>query len=102
MSDALLGELAGLLRASLVAWSMDDAAHLTEARDGIAIQSDKHPFLRIFRAPPDMPFRWVVDVNGRKRTAASIVGVLRIVRQNLAPGYQPYQLTITPLPGRPS
>jgi len=50
------------------------------------------------RAPSELPFRWTVAVNGRQRTAASVNGVLRIVRQALAPGYQPQSLRIAAPP----
>jgi hypothetical protein len=58
--------------------------------------------LLIARAPAGMPFRWVVTKAERKRTAASVNGVLRIVRQALAPAYQPMQLRISPLPAPPN
>ncbi len=99
MSDILLGELSALLRESMTMWSLDSDVQLTATDGDIEIRSGSGSDLCIVRAPANMPFRWVVTIDGRKRTAASIVGVLRIVRQSLAPGYQPYQLTITPLPG---
>ncbi|MEM8976193.1 MAG: hypothetical protein AAGD43_29345 [Pseudomonadota bacterium] len=102
MSDVLLDELSVLLRTSITMWSLDDAVQLAALADEIEIQSGSGMVLRIVRAPPEMPFGWVVTIDGRKRTAASVVGVLRILRQSLAPGYQPYQLTMTPLPGHPA
>ena len=102
MSDVLLDELSVLLRTSITMWSLDDTVQLAALADEIKIQSGSGMVLRVVRAPGEMPFRWVVTIDGRKRTAASVVGVLRIVRQSLAPGYQPYQLTMTPLPGHPA
>jgi hypothetical protein len=45
-----------------------------------------------------MPFRWVITHLERKRTAASVSGVLRNTRQILAPDYQPLRLRIAPQP----
>ena len=44
-------------------------------------------------------FRWMVAIDGRKRAAISIVGVLRQVRDTLDPGYAAnrVRVTLTPL-----
>ncbi len=36
--------------------------------------------IRIEQAPPDLPFRWMVIIDDRKRGAVSVVAVLRQVR----------------------
>lgn len=94
--------LENLIGSSLTMWSRTHSVHRDGIDDHIIIRAEGDVVLTIDRAPKGMPFRWVVETRGRKRTAASVVGVLRIVRQNLAPRYQPYQLTIAPLPGLPS
>jgi hypothetical protein len=74
-----------LLTQSLVAWRLtggveqsdDDAINVVG--DGVAI--------RIERAPPDLPFRWMVTIGRRKRGAVSLPAVLRQVREALDPGY---------------
>ena len=96
MSDALLDALEELLRASVATWSLSDDPLPRSSGDQIQL-SGANAVIKVSRAAEGMPFRWVVEVGGRKRTAASVVGVLRIVRQTLAPGYQPYQLAIAPL-----
>jgi len=102
MSDTLFDALDDLLRASLAMWSLAEEVQLDREAGQLVMSTGADTVLKISRAPNGMPFRWAVDVNGRKRTAASVVGVLRIVRQSLAPSYQPYQLTMAALPGNPS
>ena len=58
--------------------------------------------LRIFRAPSDLPFRWMVAEGERTRGATSIAGLLRNVRAAVDPGYRPVRLRITPSPFVPS
>ena len=99
MGDAMMTALERLLRASLAQWQLDGDVQ----GDGDTITlGHGDSTLSIGRAPDGMPFRWVVNVDGRRRTAASVNGVLRIVRQTLAPGYEPLSLRIAPLPAMPS
>lgn len=99
MSDVLVDALRDLLEASIDCWALEVAIDQSSVDDHIHIEADGTARLKIYRAPDNLPFRWVVEINERKRTAASINGVLRVVRQTLAPGYQPYQLTMAPSPG---
>lgn len=108
MSDHLTAALATLLETSLVQWDIAGRVHVESA----AANHDRLPphdrpvirlttadrALTVSRAPPAMPFRWIVEIDGRKRTAASVVGVLAITRQTVATGYTPLRLTIAPLP----
>ncbi len=99
-ASAPITSLARLLEESLAAWQCP--ADLSVRADGtevIRLHGDV-PQVRvnIRRAPPSMPFRWVVEVGGRKRTAASVVGVLRIVRQAVAADYRPARLRLAPSP----
>lgn len=99
MACSMTEALAHVLRESLSEWQLagtvqSEAAHLS--------CTCGETELSIGRADAGMPFRWVVTVDGRRRTAASVNGVLRIVRQTLAPDYQPMNLRIAPLPAVPS
>jgi hypothetical protein len=49
-------------------------------------------------APEGVPFRWVVKIGGRTRTALSVAGVLGIVRQVVDPNYRPLRVRIAPAP----
>jgi hypothetical protein len=77
-----------LLEASIMAWHLD-AQMVIEDGDGAIELRSAQTVLRITPAPAEMPFRWTVMINGRRRTAASVNGVLRMVRQTLSPGYVP-------------
>ena len=98
VSDDLMPAVARLIAASFDAWRLQGDVKRSDAE--ICVTAGEVA-LRISRAPPGMPFRWVVSISGRKRTAASVVGVLRIVRQTVAPGYEPLRLRIASLPATP-
>ena len=49
-------------------------------------------------APSDLPFRWLVAIDGRERPAISIVAVLRQVRETLDPGYATRRVRIGAFP----
>ncbi len=96
MSDVLLERLCGLIGLSVEMWAgTAQAAVRLDDSGTITLASDAH-HVTVERAPEDMPFRWVVTCDGRKRTAASVTGVLRVVRQHITPGYEPFKLTVTP------
>ncbi|MFT5511562.1 MAG: hypothetical protein ACI89J_004665 [Hyphomicrobiaceae bacterium] len=95
MSDPMITTLARLLDASLAGWQL--TGDVREANEGISLRCNGTD-ISIERAPRGMPFRWVLMIEGRKRTAASVGGVLRIVRQTLAPRYEPLSLRIAPAP----
>ncbi len=83
-----------------MAWQCPaDLSVRVDGTEVIRLNGDiSHVAIGIRRAPPSMPVRWVVEVGGRTRTAASVVGVLRIVRQAVAADYQPARLRLAPLP----
>ena len=58
--------------------------------------------IRIDPAPPDLMFRWMVTVDGRKRGAISLVAVLRQVREALDPGYAANRVRVAVAPLVPS
>ena len=99
MSSVLVDALRDLLEASIDCWALEAGIDQSSVDEHIHIEADGPAPLKMYRSPGNMPFRWSVEISERKRTAASINGVLRIVRQTLAPGYQPYQLTMAPSPG---
>jgi hypothetical protein len=74
-----------LLKQSLIACRLsgrvergsDDAIHVVCNAIDIGVE----------RAPPNLPFRWVVTINTRKRGAISLPAVLRQVREALDPDY---------------
>ena len=99
MADPMMTALERLLQASLAQWQL--AGDVRADAAGLTVNS-LETTLSIDKAPSGMPFRWVIKVNERRRTAASVNGVLRIVRQTLAPGYEPLSLRIAPLPAVPS
>jgi hypothetical protein len=74
-----------LLAQSLVAWRV--AGNVARASDGALVIGGNRKAIRIDRAPPQVMFRWMVTVDGRKRGAISLVAVLRQVREALDPGY---------------
>lgn len=96
----LIATLARLLDESLAAWQCPaDLSVRLDGADVIRLDGEaSRVSVNISRAPPSMPFRWVVEVGGRKRTAASVVGVLRIVRQAVAADYEPARLRLAPTP----
>ena len=84
----MISALGRLLEASIETWHIDAEIVTDHRDDGIGLRTGAM-VLCITRAPAAMPFRWVVIINERRRTAASVNGVLRIVRQTLSPGYEP-------------
>ena len=74
-----------LLAQSLVAWRV--AGWVRRASDGAIVVSGNIKDIRIDQAPSNLPFRWMVTVDARKRGAISLVAVLRQVREALDPGF---------------
>jgi hypothetical protein len=85
-----------LMTQSLVAWRLTGSVHnLTDG--GVLILCREHS-IRIEPASPDLPFRWIVIVDNRRRAAISLVAVLRQVRAVLDPGYPTMRVRIAPFP----
>ena len=89
-----------LLAQSLVAWRV--AGSVERASDGAVVIGGNRKYIRIDRAPPHLMFRWMVTVDGRKRGAVLLVGVLRQIREVLDPGYTANRVRITVAPLVPS
>jgi hypothetical protein len=86
-----------LLVQSLAAWRV--AGRVQRSRDGAIVICAALKDIRIDLAPSDPMFRWMVTIDGRKRWAISLVGVLRQVREALDPGYAAnrVRVALTPL-----
>jgi hypothetical protein len=91
-----LEHLCELMTQSLVAWRLIGTVHGTS--DGAILVSCQNHNIRIEPAPPDLPFRWIVIVDNRRRTAISLVAVLRQVHAALDPGYATMRVRIAPFP----
>ena len=84
--------LCELLAHSFVAWRV--AGSVQRNGDGAIVIGGNAKNIRIDPAPPDLMFRWMVTVDGRKRVAISLVAVLRQVREALDPGYATSRLRL--------
>jgi hypothetical protein len=91
-----LEHLCELMTQSLVVWRLTGTVHGTS--DGAILVSCQNRNIRIEPAPSDLPFRWTVIVDNRRRTAISLVAVLRQVRAALDPGYATMRVRIAPFP----
>ena len=97
MSTAANDLTCELLAQSLIAWRLN--GHVERIPDGAVRLAGNAIDIRIERAPPDLPFRWMVTVGGRKRVALALPAVLRQVREALDPDYvrNKVRVAITPL-----
>jgi hypothetical protein len=94
--SAALEHLYELMTQSLVAWRLIGTVRGTS--DGAILVSCQGHNIRIEPAPPDLPFRWIVIVDNRRRAAISLVAVLRQVRAALDPGYATTRVRIAHFP----
>jgi hypothetical protein len=85
-----------LMTQSLVAWRLAGSVH-NSSDGGVLILCPEHS-IRIEPASPDLPFRWIVIIDNRRRAAISLVAVLRQVRAVLDPGYATMRVRIAPFP----
>lgn len=88
--------VAELLAQSLAAWS--SGGEVERAGPGVFLIGTVPRAIRIERASSGLPFRWMVTVAGRRRGAASLVGVLRQLRQAIQPDYAGIRLRIALAP----
>jgi G3E family GTPase len=100
-SRAIDAHVLRLIRASLALWRIGAAVE-TAAGDGWRVMTDEGADLRTGRAPPGIPFRWMITTAaGRERPASSVTGLLRVLRSTLAPDWQSGRariVTLTPPP----
>ncbi len=100
MNDAQTATAAhvlALIRASLAVWEV--AATVGAEPDGRwLITPDDQPPAHVGRAPPAIPFRWLVTTAaGRERPASSVAGLLRILRSTLDPNWRPGRARVVSL-----
>ena len=88
-----------LLAQSLRAWRL--AGSVDRSGDGAVVIGSGRS-IRIDPAPPNLPFRWMVAVDGRKRGAVSLLAVLRQVRAALDPDYAANRVRVALAPLVPS
>jgi hypothetical protein len=91
-----LDHLRELMTQSLPAWRLAGEVCLTSG-GAVLVSCDSHE-IRIEAAPPGVPFRWVVTIDGRRRTAISLIAVLRQVRAALDPGYATMRVRVATFP----
>ena len=96
MMGAVPDAVVELLRESLAAWRV--AANVTCNADGGVEVRAQATRLVIARAPPNLPFRWLVSIDDRRRGATGIAGLLRSVRSALDVNYRPIRVRIAALP----
>lgn len=96
MTGAPSDLLCALLTQSLLAWRISGEA--CPAGGGAILVSGERRRVLVKPAPPDLPFRWLVTVDGCERPAISIVAVLRQVREALDPGYATRRVRIAAFP----
>ncbi len=100
-APAPLVTLHRLLEASLPTWRV--LARVAQEPGGSIVVSGLGRRIVVRRAPHELPFRWLVDIDGRERPALSVVTVLRQVRAALDPGFIPARVRIAqPPPGETS
>ena len=87
-SDAVLR----LIEQSLIAWRV--LARATRDKDGAIIVTGLGRTIRIERAAAELPFRYMITVDGRQRPALSITALLRQVRGALDPAYEKTRVRI--------
>jgi hypothetical protein len=89
-----------LLAQSLVAWRV--AGCVRRSSDGAIMIGGDLQKIQIDPVPSDLPFRWMVTVDGRRRGAISLVAVLRQVREALDPGFATNRVRVAVSPLAPS
>jgi hypothetical protein len=89
-----------LMTQSLLAWRL--AGEVCGASDGAILVSCDNYEICIAPAPPGVPFRWTVTIDGRRRAAISVIAVLRQVRTALDPGYAAMRVRVAMVPLVPS
>ena len=88
-----------LVEESLALWGHPGTVH-REPTGAIVIETAGH-HVRIDRAEAGVPFRWLVVVDGRRRVAGSVTGLLRALRLGLDAGFQPSRVRIAPIDAGP-
>jgi hypothetical protein len=85
VSHAPKDHVVELLAQSLIAWRV--AGSVQRTGGGAILLRAAAREVRVEPTPSNLPFRWMVSVDGRKRGAISLLAVLRQVRAAIDPGY---------------
>jgi hypothetical protein len=96
MTPAPSGLLRELLTQSLLAWHV--SGRVRDADGGAIVVSAERSEILVGPAPPGLPFRWLVTIDGRQRPAISVVAVLRQVREAFDPGYATRRVRVAAFP----
>lgn len=87
--------LAALIDASLVLWGRTGDVRRC-ASGALSVRTTEHEAV-ISRAEPEVPFRWSMTIDGRRRHASSISGLLRLLRMALDEDFRPSRVRIAPV-----
>jgi hypothetical protein len=87
VTDQSKDHVCDLLAQSLIAWRIAGSVRRTSGGATLVCAAARE--IRIEPAPKDVPFRWMVSVDGRQRGAISLLAVLRQVRAAIDPGHTP-------------
>ena len=91
--------LLALVEESLALWGSPGRCH-REPTGAIVVKAVGH-LVRIDRAEAGVPFRWLVVVDGRRRVAGSVTGLLRALRLGLDAHFQPSRVRIASIDAGP-
>jgi hypothetical protein len=96
MSGVPIALVGALMTESLAAWHV--AGNVEETCDRVVVICSTKQ-IGIEPAAADSMFRWLVTIDGRTRSAISLLAVLRQVREALDPGYaaNPLRVAVAPL-----
>lgn len=97
--DVLDIALLALIEESLTLWGCPGTVH-REPTGAIVVETAGH-HVRIDRAEAGVPFRWLVVVDGRRRVAGSVTGLLRALRLGLDTDFQPSRVRIASIDAGP-
>jgi hypothetical protein len=92
--------LISLFEESLVLWGRPGSVH-REPTGAIVVKTAEHT-VRIERAEAGVPFRWLLLVDGRRRVAGSVTGLLRALRLGIDADFRPSRVRIAPTDTGPS
>jgi hypothetical protein len=85
MTRTVVDHMRKLMEQSLPAWGLTGGVQVTP--DAAILMTCGTHEIRIEPASSDVPFRWTVTIDNRRRGAISVVAVLRQVRSAVDPGY---------------
>lgn len=88
-----------LVDESLELWGRPGTCH-REPTGAIVVKTAAH-HVRIDRAEAGVPFRWLVVVDGRRRVAGSVTGLLRALRFGLDADFQTSRVRIASIDAGP-